>query len=670
VIVFLLYKGHLLYMITYSSLTVVVRRFLSFFLWCIRLHHHFSGNLLFAALLLFSMSPPASVRAFHLLGSPGRLLGGSYGGLIPRKMNGVKTGIKSLTTTMAPDIKDNWRFGRGRMVLNMGPNDAVRVRFAPSPTGSLHVGGARTALFNWLLARKTKGAFLVRVEDTDEARSTRESEESILNDLTWLNLNWDEGPNIGGPHAPYRQSERKDIYQKYAQQLVAGGHAYPCFCSEGELEEKKKFVEDRGGIFRYDGTWRNADADEVKKRLDRGDPHTIRFKVPNGKIVVFDDVVRGRITWEPESLLGDFILLRSNGMPVYNYCVAVDDATMKITHVVRAEEHLSNTLRQLLVLEALNYKPPIYAHCSLILGPDKSKLSKRHGATSVNQFKLDGFHPDAMVNYLANLGWNDGTDKEIYTPEELIKAFDLNRIVKSAAVFDIVKLKWMNGQHLRLQPPNVIQDLVRRELYGGNHPLVLNSSLAGDDRAQGVSLKAIEERFLPLAAKIAQRDMELLAESTSIVLRCLQYQLEWTLKTDAHVNELLTEEIALIQRALVRDWMSGAFPVVDETDQSKQLNTFAARWKAYTKGLARELGLNGKSFFHPLRLLLTGRVSGPDVGDILQLTYLAFGAGLPNGRIINSHYEIHDMASRFESISAFSLVHAKEVAPRNMTKIE
>jgi glutamyl-tRNA synthetase len=279
----------------------------------------------------------------------------------------------------------------------------------------LHVGGARTALYNWLLAKQTKGQFIIRVEDTDEARSTRESEESILNDLKWLGMNWDEGPEIGGPYAPYRQSERKDIYLKYAEQLVSQGYAYRCFCSEEELEEKRQLAEAEGKALQYDGTWRDADPVEVQKKIDNGEPYTIRFKVPPGKTVFIDDMVRGRVTWDAEASLGDFIILRSSGMPVYNFCVAVDDASMKITHVIRAEEHLTNTLRQILVLEALGYTPPTYAHCSLILGSDRSKLSKRHGATSCKQFSEQGFLPDAMVNYLAALGWNDGTTKEIYS---------------------------------------------------------------------------------------------------------------------------------------------------------------------------------------------------------------------------------------------------------------
>ena len=265
--------------------------------------------------------------------------------------------------------------------------DQARLRFAPSPTGSLHVGGARTALYSYLAAKKAGGKFVLRIEDTDLARSTKESEESMIKDLRWLGLDWDEGPFVGGPAGNYRQSERGEEYVKIAKKLVEMGHAYPCFCTEEELEAKRQAAEASGSQVAYDGAWRDADPAEVQRRIDAGEPYTYRFKVPKGKVVAIDDMVRGRISWDVEATLGDFILLRSNGVPVYNFCVAVDDATMGITTVARAEEHLTNTVRQVLVLEALGFPQPDYAHCSLILGEDRSKLSKRHGATSCDQFR-------------------------------------------------------------------------------------------------------------------------------------------------------------------------------------------------------------------------------------------------------------------------------------------
>jgi len=271
--------------------------------------------------------------------------------------------------------------------LTAVPRDQARLRFAPSPTGSLHVGGARTALYSYLAAKKANGKFVLRIEDTDLARSTKESEDSMIKDLRWLGLDWDEGPYCGGPAGNYRQSERGDDYVKIAKKLVELGWAYPCFCTEDELEAKRTAAETSGSAVAYDGAWRDADPAEVQRRIDAGETYTYRFKVPKGKVVTINDMVRGRISWDVEATLGDFILLRSNGVPVYNFCVAVDDALMGITTVARAEEHLTNTVRQALVLEALGFPLPEYAHCSLILGEDRSKLSKRHGATSCDQFR-------------------------------------------------------------------------------------------------------------------------------------------------------------------------------------------------------------------------------------------------------------------------------------------
>lgn len=514
----------------------------------------------------------------------------------------------------------------------------VRVRFAPSPTGSLHVGGARTALFNWLLAKKTKGTFIVRVEDTDEARSTRESENMILGDLKWMNMGWDEGPEVEGPYGPYRQSERKDIYKKYGDQLIASGKAFRCFCTEEELNKKREEAEAAGLDPKYDGMWRNADPAEIQKRLDNNEPYTVRFQVPEGKVVSIDDVVRGKVTWDADSSLGDFIILRSNGMPVYNFCVAVDDANMQITHVIRAEEHLSNTLRQMLILEALGYRPPTYAHCSLILGSDRSKLSKRHGATSVSQFAEQGFLPQAMMNYLANLGWNDGTPKEIYSPEELISAFDLNRIVKSSAVFDMDKLRWINGQHLRAIPREEIEVLVGDTLTGGELPLLVKDSSAS------------ATAFVVRAAAVAQKDMELVVDARRLVGGCLKYDLEETVEGDPHVLDVLAEAETCekVISALLRDYDAKALPTGSEEG-------FAEVWKTYMKTLGKELGLKGKPLFHTVRLALTGRMSGPDVGDQLQLLHLSSG-------VVNPAFPVVSLVNRIEKLRAFSVVESKAKA--------
>ena len=490
-------------------------------------------------------------------------------------------------------------------------SEPVRVRFAPSPTGTLHVGGARTALFNWLLAKKTNGKFIIRVEDTDEARSTRESEDSILNDLRWMNLNWDEGPDIGGPYGPYRQSERKEIYQKVGNDLISRGIAYPCFCTEEELEEKRLKAEAEGRAPQYDGTWRDADPEIVKTKLQNNEPSTVRFRVPANTVVSIEDIVRGTVTWDADASLGDFIILRSNGMPVYNFCVAVDDANMKITHVIRAEEHLTNTLRQILILEALGYTPPTYAHCSLILGSDRSKLSKRHGATSVRQFSLQGFLPDAMMNYLATLGWNDGTTKEIYSPSELIAAFNMSRIVKSAAVFDLDRLTWMNTQHLRAMPPQEFQPWLEKALIEIQNPDGTASSLL-NSQAEEVQ----RQRFLQVLTKLAQPTMELVTDVRKILTDVLVYDLENTLSTDEHVGEILNDDFDAVVSQLVKDYKEGKVPSGAEEN-------FAELWKAYMKQLGKDLGRKGKRLFHPVRLALTGLMSGGDIGEQLQVLALA-----------------------------------------------
>ncbi len=533
---------------------------------------------------------------------------------------------------------------KGRRFQMVSLTEPVRVRFAPSPTGSLHVGGARTALFNWLLARKTKGTFIIRVEDTDEARSTKESEDSILNDLRWLQLNWDEGPDNGGPYGPYRQSERKEIYKQVAEQLIAEGKAYRCFCSEEELEKKRIEAEAKGEDPKYDGTWRDADPKKVEEMLASGAPYTVRFKVPKGKVVSINDVVRGTVTWDADASLGDFIIMRSSGMPVYNFCVSVDDAKMKVTHVIRAEEHLTNTLRQMLLLEAMNYKPPTYAHCSLILGSDRSKLSKRHGATSVKQFSEQGFIPAAMINYLANLGWSDGTNKEIFSPQELVQAFDVNRIVKSAAVFDLNKLTWINSQHCRSLPLDQIQPIVLKMMQKGEQPILDPNHYSNPTAEKPGHFN----EFLNIATKIAQRDMDLTTDTNRLLGNCLQYHPEQSLHLDPHINEVLNDDLVKIVNQLIQDFEQTLIPKGDESN-------FNDLWKAYVKTLGGKLGLKGKNLFHPLRFALTGRMSGPDIGDQLKLVALSQG-------IIHSSYPLTPLAHRINYLKQFNLENSKKIA--------
>lgn len=503
--------------------------------------------------------------------------------------------------------------------LKVVPRDQARLRFAPSPTGSLHVGGARTALYSYLAAKKAGGKFVLRIEDTDLARSTKESENSMIQDLKWLGLDWDEGPYNGGPAGDYRQSERGELYITIAKKLAEMGWAYPCFCTEEELDAKRKAAEESGSAVAYDGTWRDADPAEVKKRMDAGETFTYRFKVPKGKVVSIDDMVRGRISWDVEATLGDFILLRSNGVPVYNFCVAVDDALMGITTVARAEEHLTNTVRQFLVLEALGFPIPQYAHCSLILGEDRSKLSKRHGATSCDQFRQQGYLPDAMINYLALLGWNDGTDKDIYTREELIESFDLSRVTASPAQFDQAKLKWINGQHLRAMQketfvPHMEETLLRDGVIGKADATLMNH-----------------------VAGMVQEKCDLLNDAAAILSSCLDYELAETAKTCEEASGILGDDFASLASAISESVSKGEFPADMSAD------SFETDFKDWINALGKTTGRKGKRLFMPVRLALTGNLAGPDIG--LQLKAVGLAASAEPRKLVTLHQRMAMLTS-------------------------
>src|SRR5919198_5768697 len=338
----------------------------------------------------------------------------------------------------------------------------MRVRFAPSPTGHLHVGNARTALFNWLLARGQGGTCILRIEDTDVDRSTRESEASMIADLRWLGLDWDEGPDIGGPRGPYRQSERLHLYQSYAGELLNAGAAYYCFCTVAQLEAERQEALAAGRPARYAGTCRRLTREQADARLAAGERPAIRFRVPEDRDVVFTDAVRGDVRFETD-VIGDPIIVRADGNPAYNFAVVVDDALMEITHVIRGEDHISNTPRQILRYEALGFTPPTFAHLALVMGPDHGPLSKRHGATSVAEFRSKGYLPEALTNYLALIGWSprtagggSGEDAELIPMEELARRFAIEDVGHSAGVFDPEKLAWMNRQYMKAAAPSRI----------------------------------------------------------------------------------------------------------------------------------------------------------------------------------------------------------------------
>jgi glutamyl-tRNA synthetase len=452
----------------------------------------------------------------------------------------------------------------------------VRVRFAPSPTGYLHVGGARTAIFNYLFARHNGGTFILRIEDTDAERSTLESERSLMEDMRWLGLDWDEGPDAGGPHGPYRQSERHAIYQEVTDQLVAKGLAYPCFCTEEALELKREEAIAESRAPQYDGTCRGLTPAQVAQKRAAGLPAATRFRVGDG-VVRFHDDVRGDMELAHE-MVGDWVILRSNGHPTYNFAAAVDDLRMEISHVIRGEEHLPNTLRQIMIYDALGAQHPVFVHVPLILAEDRSKLSKRHGASSVGDLRDSGYLPDAAFNYLVLLGWSHPQSKEIMAREEMVKAFGIERIGKAAAIFDRKKLQWMNGQYIRKLPFDTLYALVERHM-----PDTLRARY---DEAKRREIVAILHDSLDTLADLPQR----------------AHIFEATVSPDQETRDLLAAESA--RRVLV--------------GMIKRLREFTGEltpdaFKQLILDTGQETGLKGKDLYFPIRGAMTGSVHGPDL---------------------------------------------------------
>lgn len=356
----------------------------------------------------------------------------------------------------------------------------IRVRFAPSPTGYLHVGGARTALYNYLFAKHHGGEFILRIEDTDQARSTEEAMRMQISDLEWLGMTWDEGPDPKtlkdkGPYGPYRQSQRLDIYLEHAERLLKNGKAYYCFLTDEEIDQQRAASTAAGRPPQVNSPYRDWSLEKALEHKEKGNKPVIRYKVQEKKDYVLQDLVRGDVTF-PSDMVGDFVMLRSSGMPVYNFCCVVDDALMKITHVLRAEEHLSNTVRQMMLYEAFGYELPKFGHMSIILGADKQKLSKRHGATSCNEYKQNGYLEDAMNNFIALLGWSSPKAQEILSMKELIEQFDTDRLNASPAVFDDQKLLWVNATHIRALPHAELRQRLEPFLKEAN------IELKGDDK--------------------------------------------------------------------------------------------------------------------------------------------------------------------------------------------
>ncbi|HZZ86093.1 MAG TPA: glutamate--tRNA ligase [Anaeromyxobacteraceae bacterium] len=452
--------------------------------------------------------------------------------------------------------------------------DKPRVRFAPSPTGYLHIGGARTALFNWLWARRTGGTFVMRIEDTDRERSTQQAVEAIFDGMRWLGLAWDEGPGVGGPHGPYFQTERLDLYREHAERLVREGKAYACYCTKEELEVQRKQAEAEKRQFKYPGTCREKPYDPSKK-------HVIRFRVPETGSTSWDDLVKGTIS-TPHETLQDEVILRGDGIPLYNFGVVVDDVTMKITLVGRGDDHVNNTARQILMYQALGYEVPVFGHFPMILGADKTRLSKRHGATSVTAYRDMGYLPEAVVNYLVRLGWSHG-DQELFSLEEMIQLFDMKDVGATAGVFNPEKMQWVNHEWLkRLTPP----ELAKRAL-----PYLRAAGLPAEDDAKLLQVVTVaQERARTLADYAAQ----------------FRYFYEpIALDPKAKDKFLVPANAPLLQA--VRDGIAGM----------EGLETAALEKLFHQAAEGRGLGVGKVA--QPVRVALTGGTASPGIYDVVQI---------------------------------------------------
>ncbi|AEM78448.1 glutamate--tRNA ligase [Thermoanaerobacter wiegelii] len=454
----------------------------------------------------------------------------------------------------------------------------VRVRFAPSPTGSLHIGGARTALFNWLFARHNGGKFILRVDDTDLQRSTEESMKGILEGLRWLGIDWDEGPIY--------QSQRIEEYRKFANKLLEEGKAYYCFCTKEELEEMRKQAEKEGRPPMYTGKCRNLTKEQIEEHLRQGRKPVIRLKVPQQGKTVVHDVIRGDVEFD-NSTFDDFIIMKSDNMPTYNFATVVDDYQMGITHVIRAEEHLSNTPKQILIYEALGVEIPQFAHVSMVLAPDRSKLSKRHGATSVQEFRDQGYLPEAIVNYITLLGWMPKDGEEIFDVSKSIKEFTLERVSKNPAVYDVQKLTWINGHYIRNYDLDKLTEAVI--------PFLKAKNLIREDFDYDYIKKIV--------SAVREREKTLV----DIAGAMSYYFTEVNEYEEKGVKKYFTKEkvVDILKKAVVT------------LKEIEPFNKFTTE-EAYRK-LVEELQISSGELFHPTRLAISGRTFGPGLFDIMEL---------------------------------------------------
>ena len=472
--------------------------------------------------------------------------------------------------------------------------DTVRVRFAPSPTGELHIGGARTAIYNWAFARAMGGTFILRIEDTDPERSTEENKQVILRAMRWLGLDWDEGPEVGGEFGPYLQTQRFDTYTEALEILKERGAAYPCFCTKEELDAKRAAAEaNEGGYSGYDRTCRALSAEEAQARIDAGEPHVWRLKVPEDHgPVEFDDAVYGHMSF-PIDVMDDMILVRTDGTPTYNFAVVCDDANMEVTHVIRGDDHLSNTPRQILIYEALGRPVPTFAHLSMILGADGRKLSKRRNATSVEEYRDRGYLSDALVNFLALLGWSLDGETTIIDRATLCREFSLDRITKKDAVFDETKLDWMNGQY--------IKEMGADAWAQASRPWLVQS---GADEADIDARPEWYAKLYPLVAERLQR-LDEVPDKLAYMFWGGRVELD-----EKSVTKILTKEGACADEVLraVRDILADeSIPWECEPLQER------------VRTLTETLDMKAKGVFQPVRVAVCGNMVSPPLFESIEL---------------------------------------------------
>lgn len=466
----------------------------------------------------------------------------------------------------------------------------VRVRFAPSPTGYLHIGGARTALFNYLYARRHGGKFVLRIEDTDTERTIKDSAEKLMAAFTWLGLTWDEGPIVGGPKGPYYQSQRQELYSKYAQELIEKGLAYKCYCTPEELAAERERAREEKKAPRYSGRCRCLTSEQVRAFEAEGRKPAVRLKTPDGGETVVHDIIHGDVTFKNDEI-ADFVIVKSDGFPTYNFACVIDDWHMELTHIIRADEHLSNTPKQVWVYQALGAPMPKFAHVPMILAPDRSKLSKRHGAQTVEEFMDKGYLPEAILNYIALLGWTppDAT-KELMTLDEMVELFDLDRVSSTPAVYDTTKMTWMNGQYMRMR---TIEQLI--DLYV---PTASRFGLGTEDglRSRGPWLEKVM-----LALRERSKTVDEMVESSAVFFRAPSEYDEAGAKklfSKSGVAPLLVKGAAALSQ--VTDW------------------TLENVEAAYRGVIERE-GIKGGEIIHPTRLALTGKTVGPGLFEIIEI---------------------------------------------------